>query len=323
MTATIAKTNGHPLTPNFDLFRLADKFPARDIEWRLQSCGANREGRVWGKVLAYVTNRAIMSRLDDVCGPAHWRNEFREWKGKGVLCGLSVRVGGEWVTKWDGAEDTDIEEIKGGLSGSMKRAAVQWGIGRYLYDLDEGWAQIVEKGEHYGKTKEGKSFQWNPPPLPAWALPDNSPPPPDDSIEANRASRSERADTRQAHPQPAPTVYCSQQQLDAIRDIMDEIGLSGPDRLPSSYGFQVKRPTHLTPEDADQLLLKMAIRRTTQLLTDLGFSLDDVRVEAPLVTADTPDELDAEQAQVALKVLRDAQTRALVGPFEPESANRG
>jgi hypothetical protein len=56
----------------------------------------------------------------------------------------------------------------------MKRAAVQWGIGRYLYDLEEGWAVICEKDKeaNHAKTKDGLEFHWKPPPLPTWALPE-------------------------------------------------------------------------------------------------------------------------------------------------------
>jgi hypothetical protein len=153
-----------------DLEALKDVFSPEDIEWRLQSSGIKNEN-VWGLALAYITNRAIMHRLDDVVGPENWSNQFTEGPDGGVLCGISIRIDGEWVTKWDGASNTDIEEVKGGLSGSMKRAAVQWGIGRYLYNLKEGFIREDPNGTHRGKTKEGKTFKWTPPALPDWALP--------------------------------------------------------------------------------------------------------------------------------------------------------
>lgn len=152
---------------------LQDCFSADEIEWRVQQAG-EKNGRIWAIAVPYVTNRAIQARLDDVAGPENWRNEFRPGPDGGVMCGLSVRVGDEWVTKWDGAENTDVEGVKGGLSGAMKRAAVQWGIGRYLYALDETFAQVHENGRFRGKLPEragGKPFRWDPPPLPADALP--------------------------------------------------------------------------------------------------------------------------------------------------------
>jgi hypothetical protein len=117
-----------------------------------------------------------MNRLDEVCGPENWKNEFKAAPDGGILCGISIKVNDEWVTKWDGAENTDIEAVKGGLSGAMKRAAVQWGIGRYLYKLEESWINANENGAYRGKTKDGTTFRWDAPTLPAWALPKDSKP---------------------------------------------------------------------------------------------------------------------------------------------------
>lgn len=149
---------------------LQDFFEADAIEWRIQQAG-EKHGRVWAICVPYVTNRAIQVRLDEIAGPENWRNEFRPGPDGGVMCGLSIRVGGEWVTKWDGAENTDVEGVKGGLSGAMKRAAVQWGIGRYLYALDETFANVHDNGRFRGKTREGNSFRWDPPRLPHEVLP--------------------------------------------------------------------------------------------------------------------------------------------------------
>jgi hypothetical protein len=158
------------MSNELDLARLREPFAPEDIEWRLQQSG-EKNGKIWAWALAYITNRAIMDRLDEVVGPENWRNEYATGPGGGVICGVSIRIDGEWVTKWDGADNTDIEAVKGGLSGAMKRAAVQWGVGRYLYKLDEGWATVHDGGREFGKTKDGKSFRWDPPALPEWALP--------------------------------------------------------------------------------------------------------------------------------------------------------
>lgn len=155
-----------------NLQRLAEPFPPNEIHWRIGQSG-EKNGEIWAKVLAYLDARAVMDRLDEVCGPENWRNEFRPLNGtgNGNLCGVSIKIGDEWITKWDGAENTDIEATKGGLSDSFKRAAVHWGIGRYLYNLGEGWADISDKGTFSAKTKDGKWFKWDAPKLPAHALP--------------------------------------------------------------------------------------------------------------------------------------------------------
>lgn len=159
-----------------DLGRLKEPFPEADIEWRIQRSGI-KNGKPWALVLAYITNRAIQDRLDDVCGPDSWQNEYRPAPlGEGVLCGIGIKLESGWVWKWDGAENTQFEAVKGGLSGSMKRAAVQWGIGRYLYNLEAGFANFDENGRYRDKIKDdstGKEtwYKWNPPQLPSWALP--------------------------------------------------------------------------------------------------------------------------------------------------------
>lgn len=152
-----------------ELENLHSPFKTEDIEWRVQRTLNTAKGPK-AVVLAYVTNRAIMNRLDEVFGVGNWMNEYKEWRDKGVLCGISAKIDGEWVTKWDGAEETNIEAVKGGFSGSMKRAAVQWGIGRYLYNLDETWVDLKERGQNYVKF-DNKPMYWDNPVLPAWALP--------------------------------------------------------------------------------------------------------------------------------------------------------
>jgi hypothetical protein len=135
---------------------LQKEFPAEDIEWRV---GPVNEKEMQGIALAYVTNRAIQSRLDNVFGTFGWKNVYKSWHDDSQLCGLSVKVIGhdgksEWVTKWDGAENTKYESVKGGLSDSMKRTAVQFGIGRYLYKMPTIWVNVKKRGKNYYITDE-------------------------------------------------------------------------------------------------------------------------------------------------------------------------
>lgn len=165
---------------------LADPFEAHDIEWRVQQSGVSGSSKPWVMVIPYITNRAIQQRLDDVVGIDGWKNEFKEaTSGKGYLCGLSIRFGDEWITKWDGSEYTQVEALKGALSGAMKRTAVQFGIGRYLYSLDTEFATCAPVESRFkangqfisiplNKSNKGgprMNAEWFPPTLPDWALP--------------------------------------------------------------------------------------------------------------------------------------------------------
>lgn len=165
-----------------DLEKLGDFFDAADVEWRAQRSGYNpRTKKAWVMVMPFITNRGVMARLDEVCTPAGWRNEYKDAPGtvKGVLCGISILIDGEWITKWDGADQTSMEAVKGGLSNSMKRAAVQWGIGRYLYMMETQYVEVKEKGQHYIKSARDQKPEfkgyWTDPELPDWAKPGADP----------------------------------------------------------------------------------------------------------------------------------------------------
>lgn len=170
------------MNKEIDLSKLAEPFEESDVEWRVSRAWL-KGSKVYCTCLAYCTARAIQKRLDDVCGPENWRNEamtVHELRTGPIAMqvGISIRINGEWITKYDVSDPTHIEAVKGGFSGAMKRAGAQWGIGRYLYQLDETFAEVSEdgsgKGWTYGTLPEkqgGGAFYWKPPRLPGWAMP--------------------------------------------------------------------------------------------------------------------------------------------------------
>lgn len=153
--------------------KLEAPFHPNQVLWRI---GRKSKEKNKAEVLAYIDARAIHERLNEVVGCDNWKVEYTpvdlgmiEVKEKdtivkkhikGFICSLSIRIDGEWVTKQDGADVTDTEPFKGGLSGAFKRVAAVWGIGRYLYNLPPTWVEI----DSYGNFK--------PPTLPDWALPE-------------------------------------------------------------------------------------------------------------------------------------------------------
>ena len=74
-----------------------------------------------------------MHRFDAAFGAENWTSEFKEI-ANGFLCRLTVTINDRQVYREDGASKTNIEPEKGGISDAMKRAAVQFGLGRCLYD---------------------------------------------------------------------------------------------------------------------------------------------------------------------------------------------
>lgn len=135
-----------------DLTQLAKEFPQEAISWRAQS--VTRDGSK-AMALAYIDARDVMKRLDEVCGLAGWQCRYPHANGK-TICEIGIKCKDEWVWKADGSGDTDIEAEKGAISDAFKRAAVKWGIGRYLYDMGTPWVPCESYEGNDGKKKFSK-----------------------------------------------------------------------------------------------------------------------------------------------------------------------
>ena len=161
-----------------NLTRLLEPFQANEIEWRIGQCGLKANKEIWAKGLAYITARAGQERLDEVFTPLGWQTNYTV-TAHGVLCHLKVNAGEQWIEKTDGAQETDFEAFKGGISGAFKRVCASGlGIGRYLYELEEIWLNCSydkHPGWHYAKDKTVGAFYWETPQLPDWALPKTTP----------------------------------------------------------------------------------------------------------------------------------------------------
>lgn len=155
---------------------LAAPFPPELVEWRIGATNQKwrKEGEpLKGTPLCYIDARCVMDRLDAVCGPDGWQCNYTAGVAGSIVCNLGIRMpGGEWLWKADGAGATDMEGEKGMLSDALKRAAVRWGLGRYLYEIkaprivleDRGAipdAAYKQLGEIY--EKEAQKFGWGNP----------------------------------------------------------------------------------------------------------------------------------------------------------------
>lgn len=135
-----------------ELAKLLEPFPPDAVEWRAQS--VTREAPHRAQALSYIDARCAMQRLDEVVGPENWQCRYQfSPDGKKTICEIGVKLDGEWVWKADGAGDTDVEAEKGALSDSFKRAAVKWGVGRYLYDIPAAWVPCEVYMDNQGRPR--------------------------------------------------------------------------------------------------------------------------------------------------------------------------
>lgn len=110
--------------------------------------------------IVYVDAREVEDRLDAVVGWDNWNDYYetitikddgKEYQG--LLCSLTIKN----VTKQGIGTASFSDQLKGAESDALKRAAVKFGIGRYLYDFDmawipyDGWKYVNLSNEDYSK----------------------------------------------------------------------------------------------------------------------------------------------------------------------------
>lgn len=230
------------------LQRLAAPFPESAVKWRSALSGINGKGEPFVLAVPYIDARAIQDRLDQVVGAENWMAEYRQGPGNGTMCKLSVRINGSWVSKEDGADQSEIEPIKGGISNSFRRAAVVFGIGRYLYALNQFYGIVTDNGLYKGSAKnkatgQWTNFRWSPPRLPAFAVPESN---------LKILSGDKAASTQKEPPKPAakatqPPVMGKKAEItmadvpESLRDLFAELQINDAKALDllkrKSYNF--------------------------------------------------------------------------------------
>ena len=140
--------------------RLQAPFPKHMVSWKP---GAISKDRSRALMMAHIDARAVQDRLDAIC-PDEWSFEVEvvpgtrlpTVKGRLTVMGVSREDIGE-------APEGDLGTVKAAASDALKRCAVQFGIGRYLYDLPKTWAD----------WDDAKRLPKVEPELPEWARPDH------------------------------------------------------------------------------------------------------------------------------------------------------
>ncbi len=83
---------------------------------------------VTDRVLLHIDARAVRKRLNKASGH-NWQTRMTPCAG-GMICELEV-LG---ITRTDAGEESNFSPVKGAASSALKRAAINHGIGEYLYE---------------------------------------------------------------------------------------------------------------------------------------------------------------------------------------------
>lgn len=158
-------------------------------QWRVQSRNKDKNKAICS---AYIDARDVMNVLDKYCEHG-WQTDVKELAGF-IFYGIGIEVPdldkdgnptgyNSTLWRWDtGAriEDNKADNMyeqagKSAASDALKRAAVQWGIGRFLYDLptvvlpcdqysvlDSMGNKVYDLTKHINDMKKGKTVKASP-----------------------------------------------------------------------------------------------------------------------------------------------------------------
>lgn len=139
--------------------QLAEPFSTLDVHWR---AGEILQDRCLA--IPYVNARTVQERLDDVLGIDGWRTNFQYVTNNDVMCVLECKINGEWIRRSDvGSPSAQMpnsadNQAKGAFSDALKRAAVQFGVGRYLYAMPSFWVKYDAKSRSFDIPTIPKRF---------------------------------------------------------------------------------------------------------------------------------------------------------------------
>src|SRR5262249_40047565 len=127
---------------------LAAPFAVNEIRWKPQTVSGNR-----ALAICYIDARAVIDRLDEVLVIDSWADAYQVLPDGSVVCTLKAKIGDAWISKVDvggpSEQPDEGDRRKAAFSDALKRAAVKFGIGRYLYRLPRQWVDYDTKKRQF------------------------------------------------------------------------------------------------------------------------------------------------------------------------------
>jgi len=120
---------------------LQKPFPASEIKLKIQAKTKKDPNK--GIIVAYIDARNTMERLDEVLA-GDWSDAYRDvvlGNKTGTECMLTV-AGVTRADIGDPESDGMDNSLKSSYSDAFKRAAVKFGVGRFLYSLPKMFAEL-------------------------------------------------------------------------------------------------------------------------------------------------------------------------------------
>jgi hypothetical protein len=124
---------------------LAKPFPFASHKWRVLNTTKDKNKATW---YVYIDARDVAQRLDAT--GLDWSDDYQVIEMSDKICIVQCRLTIGNSTRMDvgsdakQSSDADGNYVKGAFSDALKRAAVKFGIGRYLYSMTSFYVPIDE-----------------------------------------------------------------------------------------------------------------------------------------------------------------------------------
>ena len=178
--------------------------------WRVQSYSKNKPVAT---VMAYIDQRDLMDVLDNHCTYG-WQKTYQEVAGN-LFCSIGINMP-DGTTQWrsDCGVESNQDAEKGRASDAAKRAGVNWGVGRFLYDMKIQYVTTNAKKDAgnypYCIDEQGKQI-WN---LTEY-INNKNPNAPKEPVQVKEPTTDEKAALMQGRTNPELPSGISQSILDA------------------------------------------------------------------------------------------------------------
>ncbi|MFC4454070.1 Rad52/Rad22 family DNA repair protein [Deinococcus sonorensis] len=160
-TAPRSSRTATPTTLNASVVRkLRQPFAPEHIRWKVQANPKENQGDTYAVVVVFVDARTVAAHLDDVV-PGQWSTEYALPPVTVGFPALECRLTVCGVTRSDVGTvepspraDSDTKDL---YSDALKRAAVQYGIGAFLYRFPQVRAKVEKYGNTWFITREAQA----------------------------------------------------------------------------------------------------------------------------------------------------------------------
>lgn len=116
---------------------LTAPFPENEVKWTISATKNKNTPQQMDLYTPYLNADSIRDRLDKVAGPGGWAVDYEAVGEQAMICRLTIHG----VSRADVGEPGDQarQPWKAAATDAIKRAAVNFGIGRYLHKVGGQW----------------------------------------------------------------------------------------------------------------------------------------------------------------------------------------